>query len=413
MATPAKQKINRSAVYVSALRVIIGLVALSVSNRAATIAQKAYDDSNSEPLVVTFPNAAIYLSPYTWRVFSGSIDAPTGGAYFKGVVSSTTSIVANVDTSGNAGQAETGMPSFKVTIDDGPASYVQEAIGATQVTLAAGLGTGSHRYLVQVIGAATGVGNSWAGLLAHTVINSLQFTAGATLSPPAVRPNVCLALGDSYLQTVLGTAGSPFYNAADYTVSWPQWVAAALNCEIGQIGIGGTAWSNNSSTDGYPTFPNWWNFYDSAHARDLAIVPNYLLVGIGVNDHVGAVSTSQIDTAMNAWHAAVRSTAGWATVPLFLVLPNYADVSDAANHAQIAATAAAWGDDNVHAIDVGHELQTCLPFINSATSCSLDGFHPDVAHHGWLAAQISAAIQKALDDPQAIVQYSRQNRNAY
>jgi hypothetical protein len=350
------------------------------------------------PLTVTFPNANIFLSPYVWRTFSGNIDATTGGAYLKGVVSGTTSIVANIDTTGNVGLTANQMPSFRVTIDDAASTYVQEGLAATQITLVSGMTTASHKYRVEVIGPANNVGNGWTGIVGHTIINSLQFDTASVLSAPAIRPKVCLAFGDSYLEGYFGDPQSGArYLYIDYTLTWPQYVAAALNCEIGQFGIGGSGWMN-SGEGGFGAFPSFWNFYDSTHARDLTTPADYLIVAEGVNDHVGTWTAAQINTAMNTWHTALRATSGWATVKTFIIVPNYADATDAVNHAQISTSANAWADAAAFAVDPGTSLQLCLPFTG-VTWCSPDGTHPSRPYAGWMAATIMQGIQKALNVP--------------
>jgi len=357
-------------------------------------------------VVATFPNANIFLSPGTWRTFSGSIDAPTGGAYLIGSETGASTIVANVDTSGNSAQTANGMPSFKVTIDSGVPVIVQEGLAATTITLASGLAGGTHTYLVQVIGGSTGVGNSWTGTASHTIINSLQFENGTTLIPPTTRPKTVWAFGDSYLMSVVAASfTTQWYNFVNFTQSWPQWIGAGLNAEIMQEGIGSCGWVH-AGDGGFPAFTGWWDHYDSTHARDLSVPPDFLFIAIGVNDHVGTVSAAQINTAMNSWHTAMRATSGWANVPTYIIIP-FADVTaDAVNHAQIVTTANAWGDNNAHVINIGTstagaQLSACLPFSGPATFCSFDALHPDIPHHGQIAAMISA--QMVLGTPSTVV----------
>jgi hypothetical protein len=340
-------------------------------------------------VTVTFPNSNVYTSPYSCMILSGVLYSPLGGCYIKGVVSNTTTISVNVDTSINSGQSANNMPSFRVTIDDVSSSYIQEGTTDTNTVLATGLSTASHKYLIQIIGAYQLVGNSWTGQTGWTKINSIQFDTGATLSAPVIRPNVCLFYGDSYLETDLGLPETgPIYTWADYTVSYPRWISSALNCEYGQIGIGSQGWVHGGN-GGYPGFTSTWDHYDSTHSRDLSITPQYLIVAQGNNDHVGTVPTSSLNSAINSFLTALRST--WPTVNTFILTP-FADVNDVTNHNQIATSvnnyAIANSDLRLFSIDIGTEYQLCLPFSSGATWCSADGFHPAKEYHGAIGAMV-------------------------
>lgn len=347
----------------------------------------------SAAVVLTFPNPAVYTSPYSIQISGSAIISPTGGGYIKGVVSGTTSIAFNVDTSLNAGQSSANMPSFRVTIDDAPSAYVQEGTSDTQTVLASGLTTGSHHYLIQFLGGQTTGGNSWSGTWQQTKVNSIQFDSGATPAAPSIRPNTCLVFGDSYLMAVVAASqvGS-WYNYIDFTMSWPRWVASALNCEYGQVGIGTSGWLN-SGNGSYPAFPSYWDHYDSTHSRDLSKVPDYLIIAEGNNEHVGTWSTGQINTAVTNWLTAMRAV--WPIANTYILTP-FSDIADAANHAQIAtstqAFAVANSDTHLWSIDIGTEYQGCLPFSGGATWCSFDGLHPSIPYHGAIGAMITRQI---------------------
>ena len=195
----------------------------------------------------------------------------------KGVVKGTTSLSANVDTSFNAGMAADDMPTFKVTIDDQPPEFVQVAAGARQVTLAT-VTPHSHRYRIEVIGGNQIKGDGWRGTTYQTKIDSLQFDAGAKLSPPPVRPKRAPMLGDSNIQSYFGEGSTgPYYKFVDYTLAWPGYVAFAFDCEFGQIGIGSTGWIHPGQ-GGYPAMPEWWDHYSDGQPRDLSAQPDYVWV---------------------------------------------------------------------------------------------------------------------------------------
>lgn len=356
-------------------------------------------------LTVTFPNANVYTSPYSCQIVSGNLISPTSGCYIKGTVSGTTSISFNVDTTVNSGQSANGMPAFRVTIDDGASTYIQEGTSDTTETLASGLTTASHNYLIQFLGPADNVGNQWTGTLGQTKVTAIVFDTGASLSAQLTRPNVCLFFGDSYLAAYYGaTQTGAFYTYVDFTTSYPRWVASALNCEYGQIGIGSQGWKNTGNAS-VPAFPSSWDHYDSTHARDLTTIPNYLIVAQGNNDHVGTWSTGQIDAAVTGWLTAMRATTGWAAVPTYVLKP-FSDASDAANHTQIASSVVAYANSNsdvhLYSIDIGSEYQGCLPFSAGTTWCSTDGIHPLAVYHGAIGAMIVDKILSATPTPSPV-----------
>jgi hypothetical protein len=265
--------------------------------------------------------------------------------------------------------------------------------------MVSGLSTASHRYLIQFIGANQAVGNSWSGTAAQTKVTSIQFDTGSTISAPTIRPNTCLIFGDSYLQAYYGgSQAGAYYTFVDFTTSWPRWVASALNCEYGQIGVGGQGWTN-SGQGGYPAFTGSWDHYDSTHARNLTTAPNYLIVAQGTNDHIGSWTTGQVDAAVTGWLAAMRATAGWGSVPTYILKP-FSDASDASNHNQVAASTTAYSsansDTHLFLIDIGTEYTACLPFSGGATWCSADGLHPLAVYHGGIASLVINRIDSFL-----------------
>jgi len=345
------------------------------------------------PLVVKFPNPAIFQSPYTWRNDAGSAIAPTGGAYLKGVVKGSTELRANVDTTINASQPADDMPSVKVTIDDRPPVFVQFPPEARQVTLAT-FSPEEHRYRLDVIGGNQIKPDGWRGTTFWTKLDSLEFDAGATLSPPAVRPRRALILGDSNIQAYFGDGNNgPYYKYVDYTLSWPIDVAFAFDCEFGQIGIGSTGWIHPGQ-GGYPAMPDWWDHYSEGRPRDLALQPDYLWVALGANDH--NVPPAQLAEVIKTWLARARKT--FPAAEIFVLVPFHGENRSAVTS---AVAAAAPGLRRLYLVDLGHELESAIPFrMGQATWLTGDGLHIRAVHHGLLAASIARHSQAALAKPE-------------
>ncbi|HEX4147070.1 MAG TPA: SGNH/GDSL hydrolase family protein [Pirellulales bacterium] len=375
----------------------------------ACVAGARSAQADTPPLRVTFPNPNIFQSPYTWRNDRGSAIAPTGGSYLKGVVSGTTILRANVDTSLNAGQPADDMPTLKVTIEDQPPTFIQFPPGAAQVTLAT-LSPDRHRFRIEAIGGNQIKPDGWSGTTFQTKIDSLEFDAGATLSPPALRSKRALILGDSNIQAYFGqpTVG-PYYRYVDYSLSWPGDVAFAFDCEFGQIGIGSTGWIHPGQ-GGYPAMPDWWDHYSAGQPRDLTLQPDYVWVALGANDH--NVEPARLTEVITRWLARARKA--FPAAEIFCVVPfhgeNRAAVSAAVHAAHDADTAvptakttataavsSSSSDPRLHLIDLGFELESAIPFRGGQTTwLTGDGLHLRSQYHGLIAAAIARQSQAGL-----------------
>jgi lysophospholipase L1-like esterase len=282
------------------------------------------------------------------------------------------------------------MPTLKVTIDDEPPAFVQFAPDAKQVTLAT-VSPESHRYRIEVIGGNQIKPDGWRGTTFQTKIDSLEFDAGATLSAPPLRPQRALFLGDSNIQAYFGepTVG-PYYRYVDYTLSWPAAVAFAFDCEFGQIGIGSTGWLQPGQ-GGYPAMPDWWNNYRAGQPRDLSLQPDYVWVALGANDH--NVEPARLTEVIVAWLR--RARVAFPAAEIFCVVPFHGE-----NRPAVTAAVPKVYDPHIHLIDLGHELESAIPFRGGQTTwLTGDGLHLRSQHHGLIAAAIARQSQAALAPP--------------
>jgi hypothetical protein len=366
--------------------------------------------SGSDPPTVlpdvtfTFPNPNIYLSPYTWRTSGTSIIAPTGGAYIKGVVSGTTKIIANIDTSTvDTGAPAGDMPTIKVTIDDLPPTFVQFSVAGTQVTLASGLTTASHRYRLEMIGGYQRQ-DGWASNYYWTKINSLEFSSAAALSAPAISAKTAYIVGDSYLQSFFGgfpinggtTGTTTYYQLVDASLAWPKMVSYAMGFEFGQVGYGGTGLlaTQTSTTGGAPAGPSSWNMYDSVNAKSFATPPDYLIEAWGINDHRGSFTTTQVQAAELSWLQAARIA--MPTTKIFVLIPPGGQIGDAQNSAPIKAAVTAFADANTYVIDPGTTMASAIPFTGTTWMCPVDGTHIEPSYHGMIAGFVSNQMKISL-----------------
>jgi hypothetical protein len=358
--------------------------ALAITDNSTT-ASTSFAAANTT--IITFPNSNVFLSPYNWRLpGDGTAWSPgPGGPYLKFSVTGTTTMTVNVDTTINSGPA-TDYPTFKVIVNDHPATFIQLTSGATTEVLASGLTSG---------------GDGWSGTGPMAHINSLQFDGGAAVSPyPIIRPKNCLVFGDSFLAGYNGltyaSGTTPYYTVVDPSMTWAIYMAYAMNCEVGVIGVGSqgyTAGGNNS----YPDLLSSWNYYDSTHVRSFSPAPDFVINAEGVNDHGISSGTMQAD--VQSWLTAVRSTLP--SAPIWLYIPVGGEASDetgtgGANATPIRNAVAAQGDPNVFLIDSGTALVTADNWSYTTWFSPSDGLHPAQTSHGILASYAVEWMQKAL-----------------
>jgi lysophospholipase L1-like esterase len=392
------------------------MVALAASFALAEPAISASDAPVTQaapaaPVVVTFPNPNVFLSPYNWRVpGDGTVWSPSpGGPYFKFSITGTTKILVNVDTSINAEVYATDMPTLKVFIDGIPTAFVQLGTSATQVTLASGLTPGTHTLLAYAILGGDVKTNGWSAATGQMHIQSLQFDAGSTLSPyPTIYSKSCLIIGDSFLMSYFGEAytpgTTPYYTVVDPTLSWAVQLGPAIGCEVGVVAIGGSGYLQPGGW-GYPPLSEYWNQYDSTHARNFSPAPDYTINAAGINDHRfayghDAFSDSEIETAVRSWLTAARATLPRTKIFLYIPVGGEArdeDGTGGANATQIRNAAKASGDANVFLIDSGTQFVSVDNWETTTWFAPNDGIHPAEAGHAALAKIAIQQMREAIN----------------
>ena len=353
--------------------------------------------------IVTFPNSNVFMSPYNWRLpGDGTAWAPAGGGpYLKFSVTGTTTISANVDTTINSCPAS-DMPTFKVIVNDMPATFQQLGTAATQVTLASGLSSGStYTVVIYVIAGGTNCGNGWSATNSMLHLRSMQFDSGTTLSAyPIIRSKNCFILGDSFLEGYDGATYTPgttlFYTVVDPSMTWAYQLAYALGCEVGVVGIGSQGYTNGGNNS-YPVLSSSWDHYDSTHARSFSPAPDYVINAEGINDHGISGSTMQSD--VQTWLTAARSAL--ASTKIWLYIPVGGESGDetgtgGANATPIRNAVTAQGDPNVFLIDTGTSLVTADNWSYTTWFSPNDGLHPAWTSDGILAAYAAQQMQYAL-----------------
>ena len=354
--------------------------------------------------ILSFPNANIYESPYTWMSSGTAIIAPTGGAYLKFSVSGTQNIDADVDTSVNNGMTAGSMPTIKVSITDGTGTtstwveFPANDSADTEINLASNLNaSATYKVTLYMIGGDQGDTPGFDGTTFQTKINALQFDLGATISSVNPSSNTCIFWGDSILTSYYGgeSAGGAtgtYEGIVDYSQAWPSYIASStLNCEYGQTGIGSQGWVHPGQGN-YPNFPQSWNMFNSSNPISFSSPPTYALIDEGTNDHGQSISavTSEVTSTLMA----MRSTFGTST-RIFVITPYNPTFDDGTGAPRLGILAGfnsyqatSGGDANTFLIDLGTNAQQY-----ALSPWSEDDIHPDIAAHAQIATLISTAIQ--------------------
>jgi hypothetical protein len=377
----------------------VGLFSLCVARSESAELLRPSDKS----IPLTDPN--IFLSPYCWRIdATGSAICPAAGGYLKFKVTGTSKITLQVSTTINQGLLAVQMPSVKVVVNgptlDGLARYYQfppNNSDNTPVTVATELDPKLHyQVLVQVTGADELAMSGWSGTIFQTQINQLVVDAGASLLPTSLRPKRALFLGASYEQAYFGMLkphapvrlDAPIYTYVDASLSWPFFVAYGLDCEYGQIGIGGQGWVHHGA-GGYPAFTASWDHFDQANVKAFFHDLDYVFVHFAEND--AAEDNDAVQSAVTSWIPAARAAFGNKTkIFIILSLPQI-------KSGPIKAGVRAAADPLTCLLDPGTEYQHVV-FSGGPTWASPgDGIHPDAIHQSIFTAFVIRQAQAYLD----------------
>jgi lysophospholipase L1-like esterase len=117
--------------------------------------------------------------------------------------------------------------------------------------------------------------------------------------------------------------------------------------------------------------------------------PDYVWAALGANDH--GVEPAKLGEVIRAWLVRARQT--FPAAEIFCVVPFHGENREAVT---TAATAAGRSDPRIHLIDLGHELESAIPFRGGqSTWLTGDGLHLRSQYHGLIAAAIARQSQRA------------------
>lgn len=351
--------------------------------------------SSTVGAIIPCNNPNFGLSPFVWKTSStkegARAEATFPGAYFKTIVSHSSTIGLVIDGSANNGCPPPSMPVIEYSIDENPFTVTQLSQTGSVYTLnlAEHLDTNaSHKVEVYFRAADLGA-QRWTGSMAHLRVAGLSVDAGGALAAFPRRPKVAICYGDSITEGVGVDAKFTSWQVLapnNARGAWPGLVCSALDCEYGQIGSGGQGLVTPYNVPGCVTA---WDHYDAGTSRlvhgALVPEPDYFFCAHGNNDHV------DLTKPYTKWLVTVRKACPHTRI--FCIVPP-AGIHRSEITAAVTARNQA-GDARVYLVDVPAMLPLA-PNLGKASQGSYDGGHPTQYGQAIFASGIAARVQEIL-----------------
>ncbi len=347
---------------------------------------------------------AFGLSPYSWHIGQSadgtpSAEAPNPGAYFKTIVSGTSTIKLRIDGSANRFYGEKANVWIEYSVDD--LTFVSKQLGTPadsdiyDITLAEGLNP-EENHLVEVYFRSGELGPRWSNSRGHLRINGLVLDEGGKISVYPKRPKYALCFGDSITEGV-GAVGH--FTTWDETspnsarVTWFPVVCEALDCEYGQAGSGGHGIQQRTME--IPPLVDSWSYLwqDTSRLKHGKLIPSpdYIFCNMGTNDNSPeGRHTVDFVTPYLKWLKDIRKAAPKAMI--FMVVP-----PNGVHRENISTVLAKCGDKNVYIIDTPRLNNRITVRPPTPTSLTSDAVHPNEYGHALFGATVAVEAQKIID----------------
>lgn len=236
---------------------------------------------------------------------------------------------------------------------------------STAFTLSAGLSAGTHTLYFWIENHVT-QSDRWTTPTCAVEITSIKFPPGVKLAAQTLQPKNMLVLGDS-----ISDVGQN---------SWYQFVAAALECEVGSASFQSQGYNDDAPGNNVPDCEVTWSSYDATQSRLvgglLVPQPDYIIVSHGQNDTVGAALVTAVQNTLAAIAAAAPRARIVCNVPF----------SGACRASLVAATK----PSNCVLTDTASEH-----FAEMLIWYTSDNIHPTAGGMGLVAAELLQKIRNA------------------
>jgi hypothetical protein len=347
------------------------------------------------PVAVSVGDANWRFSALNWDTNAGKKIAINGGAKFA-IGFTGTSISIGLDVSSLVAGSVTSAwyPSLRYSVDDGAQTDVQLNSSSTALTIS-GLASGSHEIVVYYLnGFWENIGGTapdrWTTPVYCIKITGATIDNGATTVAPPWRSGVMVAFGDSIFEGIRANYGTTQPACQNAYESAPMFLAAAFDCELGNISFGGHNYGAGfNSIPGLNTsYANYYNGRSRLSGGLFVEQPNHILICLGAN---GNPASSDVNAAI------VNMRAAAPTAHIFIIIP-YGGTGRSNITAAVSAYLVAHPSEvMLHLIDLGATWQRGLGPFGAASEQAIDSLHPRSNWNARIATAIAVKMQQAID----------------
>ncbi len=340
-------------------------------------------------------DTTLYFSPYNWysdgagslqsnNVKGSSTYAQSNnpGAYFKFKVTTTTTgdVVANFDNAHLSTVTGADYPQLAIFRDGGAPTLTQLSGTTTQaVTLASGLAAGTYEFVVLFKACNVTGADRWNTPRLSVKCTGLTVPAGSSFSAPTKRSRNIIIYGDSITEGVANKGTTTAVADQDAGYTWGQFLAAALDAEVGIVGFGQSGWQT-AGAGNVAQFQAGWDLYSAGRSRlvsgSLTPAPDSVVICHGVNDSATGL-TAVIDSVLTAIRAACSCR-------IYVLIPFDGSNRSAINAATLPANTYRF---DVNSADLDGSHLRYYPGFNGP-------LHPSIEGSAFLAPRLAKLIDR-------------------
>ncbi len=371
------------------------------------------------PVTIAITGQPITWSPLNWDYLQAAngdygvgvdtMQATNNGAFLRFNAVNTSFVGLSLDLTP---WASLSSPTFTVawSIDDGPLQSTQYVYpsgtgqSAYTVYLASNLAVGTHTVEYRIVSANVNQGVRYSTTTGTSATNMLRVNGvvvdqGGSLAPfsgYAAPASVCGVFGDSITEGAYANPGFIGATPVDWgSYSYAVPLAAAMGCELGQVGFSGTGYDWVPTYSGAASFKTSYSAFSAGRPRPASGLA-YAFDVLGTNDALNGVAAPTVQSDVRAILTGQRALYGplaW----LFVVTPPGGYVRSTLDAAVAAYKLANPLDGRVARIDVSDLVGTRgLTDAGASQQAQVEGLHPQVQTQAAFGAAVAVKAKAIL-----------------
>lgn len=237
--------------------------------------------AQTRPLVdehIDASSPSILFSPYNWKIARASARTINSGAYLRTIVSGTSKIWLDVNTTANVSP----FPRLHCRIDGHSWSLINITEGSSRLLVAKNLESTDKHLVECVVSSTSEFLNRWADSQTAVEITGFTLDSGGTLTAPERKSKSILWFGDSITEGYKTISNATTPEGSDVLGSY-AWSLTHLDAEVGIVGFGGQG-ITHTGQGGVPAFPNAFQLLYSDVPRSFDPPPDVIGINQGEND---------------------------------------------------------------------------------------------------------------------------------